>query len=152
MLFDINADGVKDRITWSDRGSTVAFVAMDLDGDGQINDGSELFGNAMQLASGENAVNGFEALNALDLNHDGRVDGGDPDWPRLLLWIDADHDGISQADELLSVTRSTLTGIETDYRWTGRRDAAGNVFGYQSNAYLGHGRRPIWDVFLRSVP
>jgi len=153
VWFDIDADGQVNRITWTAADSAVAFLARDRNGNGLIDDGSELFGNATLLHSGVRASNGFEALVELDANGDGLVSALDGEaWSVLLLWTDSDHDGVSQAGEIQSVAGSSVDAIETEYRWTGRRDAAGNLYAYQGRAYLDRARRPIYDVFFGLVP
>lgn len=150
--FDIDGDGWVNRITWTGRNSGVAFLAMDRNNNARIDNGAELFGNWTPLGSGERAANGFVALNEIDTNGDAVVNVLDEAWPSLLLWIDANHDGVSQPEELRSLAVSTVRGIETSYYWTGRRDSAGNFFRYQGIAYLDRGRRSIYDVYFRSVP
>ncbi|HEX2123397.1 MAG TPA: hypothetical protein VHL59_17330 [Thermoanaerobaculia bacterium] len=149
VLFDIDADGVKNRIGWTARGSDEAFLALDVDGNGRIDDGRELFGNAI-------AANGFEALRALDDNGDGAIDARDRIWPRLLLWRDADHDGLSTAAELTSVAATAIHSFDLGYAWTGRVDPHGNEFRYAAalSAISAGARvqRQLYDVFFVSVP
>jgi len=68
------------------------WLAMDRNGNGRIDDGAELFGSMTRLPNGGRARDGFEALAALDTNHDGRIDARDLAWSGLVLW--ADRDGI----------------------------------------------------------
>lgn len=65
---------------------------------------------------------------------------------------DANHDGVSQPEELRSIAVSPLEAIGTAHHWTGKRDSNGNLFGYQGFAFFRHARRPIYDVFFVSVP
>lgn len=58
MVFDLDADGSPDRTAWTAAGAQLAFLAGDRNGTGQIDDGSELFGNH----TWKGARNGFEAL------------------------------------------------------------------------------------------
>ena len=150
--FDLDADGVLNRTAWTARGSQIAFLALDRNGNGGIDDGRELFGTATMLQSGLLALNGFLALSEFDSNGDGVVDAVDAQWPSLLLWTDVNHDGLSQPEELRTVAASSIQGIGTEYRWTGRRDSHGNLFRYKGIAFFGHGRRPIYDVFFIGVP
>lgn len=146
--FDINADGRRDRIGWTRRGSSLAFLAFDRNGDGVINDGAELFGDATPSIHGGTAANGFEALAEADANHDGMIDANDPIWRDLLLWIDANHDGVSQPGELQHVAASPVTAIELAHHWTGRVDVSGNRFGYEGHVHVGKRVRSLYDIFF----
>lgn len=75
MLFDIDADGKPNRISWSAIGTGDAFLVLDRNTNGKIDNGCELFGNATPLASGAPAPNGYEALVELD----NEVFGGNED-------------------------------------------------------------------------
>lgn len=153
VLFDIDADGVKSRTGWIARGSEDAFLALDRDGDGRIGDGRELFGDATLLRNGTSAGNGFEALKELDDNGDGRIDSSDRVWTDLLLWHDADHDGVSTASELVALSTTTVAALHLDYHWTGRRDRHGNELRYQASLDLvPHGRRAVYDIFFIGLP
>lgn len=76
FYFDIDADGEEDEI--SRLGSGSGYLALDKNGDGIINDGSELFG----ATSG----NGFADLAQYDLDGNGWIDEGDPIWSKLKIW------------------------------------------------------------------
>src|SRR5205823_12603124 len=71
VLFDISNEGHVRRIGWTAAGAEEAFLCLDRNGDGQITNGSELFGNATPLKDGSLADNGFQALADFDDNHDG---------------------------------------------------------------------------------
>jgi hypothetical protein len=157
VLFDIDADGRPIRLAWTAVGAPMAFLALDRNNDGKIDDGSELFGNHTPLPSGSAAVNGFEALTQYDANHDGIIDGRDPVWSTLLLWTDLNHDGVSQPNEIASIGASEVTAISVTYRWTGRRDGSGNTFRYESTVWMKDiGKhpvpRPVYDIFFVGVP
>jgi hypothetical protein len=157
VLFDIQASGTPIRIGWTAAGADEAFLCLDRNGSGRIDDGSELFGTATRLKNGLRAPNGFVALAEYDDNHDGVIDEKDQIWPHLLLWRDLNHDGISQSSELTPVAGSDLTSISVDYHWTGRRDAMGNTFRYEAKAWLGKNKEtatpePVYDIFFVHVP
>jgi len=151
VSFDLNADGMPERTTWTAPDSTVAFLARDRNGNGTIDDGSELFGNHTP-GGGTAAANGFDALAILDANLDGRLNATDPGWSSLLLWTDRNHDARSDSSELQPISMSSITEISLDYRMIGRRDEHGNFFRYQGTVQLAHGVRPIYDVFFRVAP
>ena len=80
MLFDIDADGYSESVTWVSPEARDAFLFLDRNGNGIVDDGSELFGDATYLFSGEIAQHGYEALAEFDLfeyggNGDGVIDG-----------------------------------------------------------------------------
>ncbi|HEX9983858.1 MAG TPA: hypothetical protein VGF69_11380 [Thermoanaerobaculia bacterium] len=143
--FDLNADGRRDRITWTARDAELAFLALDRNGNGVIDDGSELFGNAAD-------ANGFAALARFDLDADGAITPVDPVWPSLLLWTDADHDGLSDAGELQPLRQSSVRELGLQYHSTMRRDRAGNVYRYQALARDARGAEPYYDIFFAPVP
>jgi hypothetical protein len=146
VSFDINAVGRKKTIGWTARGSEVGFLALDRNGNGLIDDGSELFGNGTSLRSGEKAENGFAALAQYDANGDGVIDASDPVWGRLLLWIDSNHNGISEPGELRHITDTSITAIELDYHAIARRDQFGNHFSYECRLREGRNSRSFYDV------
>jgi len=79
--FDLDSDGKKEEISML--GSTSAFLALDKNGNGEIDDGSELFGTS----SGD----GFKDLSAYDLDKNGWIDEADEVFDKLRLWqVNAD--------------------------------------------------------------
>ena len=76
FYFDIDADGELDEI--SQLGSKSGFLALDKNGDGVINDGSELFGTS----SGD----GFADLAKYDEDGNGWIDENDAIWSQLKIW------------------------------------------------------------------
>ncbi|HYK03530.1 MAG TPA: hypothetical protein VE974_17365 [Thermoanaerobaculia bacterium] len=156
VLFDIRATGERVLIGWTAAGDDQAFLCLDRNYNGTIDDGGELFGNAVTLKDGTPAPNGFVALAELDGNQDRVVDAGDEVWSQLLLWRDLNHDGISQAVELSPVDGSGVAAIGLEYHWTGRQDSSGNTFRYQSDVWIADvSNRPtprsVYDIFFVPV-
>jgi hypothetical protein len=141
VSFDIDADGAMERLSWTAAGSDVAFLALDRNRNGSIDNGAELFGDVV-------AANGWVALAELDGNRDSVMNASDPAWRDLLLWYDRDHDGRSNAAELVPIASSTITSIGTGYRWSGRRDPFGNMFRYAGEVTFVNGRRDAYDVYF----
>ena len=100
-------------------------------GNGSIDDGSELFGTATKLANGQNAANGYEALAQLDANGDGVIDSKDAAYSQLKVWVDANGDGVSQSGELKSLASLDIASINVNGDKTSVKDA-GNWIGMQS--------------------
>lgn len=151
VFFDVDADGDRDVVGWTPAASGVALLALDRNGNGTIDDGTELFGNYTPLANGDRALNGFEALRESDRNGDAVINAMDAVWKDLLLWTDRNHDGRSDRGELMPVSGSVLSAIDLRYHWANRRDPHGNRFRYGSLAQLtGGSMRPVYDVYLIS--
>ncbi|PKN32200.1 MAG: hypothetical protein CVU63_19990 [Deltaproteobacteria bacterium HGW-Deltaproteobacteria-20] len=122
--FSLTADGMHAKTDWPS--SATPWLVMDRNGNGRIDDGSELFGSASPLSAGRTASHGFEALAALDDNGDGVVDTNDAAWAMLMVWRDEDGSGMSDPAELRSVAETGLLSISLDYRVEPRCDARGN--------------------------
>jgi Ca2+-binding RTX toxin-like protein len=109
--FDHAGDGFREETGWV--GSDDGLLVLDRNGNGQIDDGRELFGNLTPLASGTAAGDGYEALAELDTNGDGRVDAGDPAWAQVRVWRDTDGDGVSTAEELHTLSAVGVAALAT---------------------------------------
>ena len=148
VRFDIDADGGPNVMAWTASGAEMAFLALDRNGNGTIDNGSELFGDHTVLASGKLARNGFEALGEYDTNGDGVIDAADPIWTQLSVWIDRNHDAISTADEMQRIDTTPITAIELSYHTSGRVDRSGNMFRYEALVHMGARTGPFYDVYF----
>jgi hypothetical protein len=158
VLFDLDGDGRPEHVAWTRPDSDDAFLAMDRNGNGRIDDGSELFGNhtpAHAERTGAKTLNGFEALRSLHgpgygpSTLDERIDAGDAAFTRLLLWHDANHNGVSEPGELTPAGRS-LAAIGIDYREKKRVDRFGNEFRQQGRlAWADGDEGVVYDVWLQ---
>ena len=157
VRFDINADGTLDLISWTAAESNDAFLAMDRNGNGKIDDGSELFGTATPLRAGGRAEHGYEALTELDDpaaggNGDRQMSDGDEAWSELYLWTDRDRDGICDQAELRTIASSNLVAIDLRFHESRRRDRYGNQFRYRSRAWIRAERKlhsiQTFDIFF----
>lgn len=96
-----------------------AFLAIDRNSNGRIDNGTELFGDQ------NGAANGFEELRKLDSNGDGRINRLDEGFNSLLLWRD-DGDGQTEDGELISLADGGINEISLGYRNVNQVAAGGN--------------------------
>jgi hypothetical protein len=128
VRFDMTGDGQTEATGWVSAGD--ALLVRDVDRDGAITHSGELFGERTVLADGRWAQDGFEALASLDSNADGQVDAKDAAFEQLMLWQDSNQDGLSQPDELVSLTEAGIAAIATGAQASSRLDA-GNWVGLE---------------------
>lgn len=145
--FDHDGNGFAERSGWVGAGD--GLLVRDLDGNGRISNGNELFGNATRLPNGDLARNGFEALRPLDSNGDGQVDNRDSGWRSLRVWIDRNADAATDAGELLSPEAVGVSSLLLAYSEADRLDGQGNRH-RQLGAYLtsSGARRELTDVWF----
>lgn len=94
---------------WPEAGAKGYFLALDQNSNGLIDLKDELFGQ------NEGAENGFEALRKHDANKDGVIDAKDPDFKKMVLWNDANGDGVSDKAELTK-TSKVIKSISLNYK------------------------------------
>ncbi|NRA44168.1 MAG: hypothetical protein HRU09_04325 [Oligoflexales bacterium] len=114
VKFDLDANGKAERTGWVD-GLDGAFLALDLNKNGKIDDGSELFGQSTILENGQKAAHGYEALAHYDANKDGKIDAKDPVFKDLVVWFDKNVDGVSQKHEIYSLQDRDVTALSVSY-------------------------------------
>ena len=125
--FDLDADGTEDEISMLGKGS--GFLALDKNGDGKINDGSELFGTK----SGD----GFGDLREYDSDGNGWIDENDDVFSKLKVWC-KDENG---KDILMDLKKADIGAIFLGEQQT--EFSLGGADGYRDGVIRSTG------VFLR---
>ena len=125
IYFDHDGNGFAENTGWV--GKDDGLLVRDINGNGQIDNGTELFGNNSVLSNGQKAANGFEALKDLDSNNDGVFNNQDTAWNEVKVWKDSNSNGIVDEGELLTMEQAGITGFDLNYQSQSRDDANGNA-------------------------
>jgi hypothetical protein len=144
------------KVSWTDPNYENGWLVLDRNGNGLIDNGTELFGNLTQQPPSQ-TPNGFAALAVFDLpenggNDNGLIDSGDAVYSKLRVWIDANHDGISQPNELKTLAELGIDHINLSYRAFPFVDRFGNQYRYQGMLWDGADKDAAYDVFLLNSP
>jgi hypothetical protein len=161
VRFDIDSDGDLDQVSWTERGSYVAFLAVDRNHDGRITSGRELIGDST-LPGVRTGPGALAALaHERGGERSGTIDQRHPFFFDVLLWIDANHNGISERTEMRAA-HQVLSAIALGFGYHHREDEHGNQSRYRGFVYVrgkvpehlasfdDNGlRRPMYDLCLR---
>jgi len=102
-LFDLNGNGTKENTGWTKANGDDAFLVIDKNNDGKINDISEMFGNA--------SIPGFTELAKYDSNKDNLINSLDSQFSLLKLWNDKNANGTVDAGEMTTIAANDNTPL-----------------------------------------
>lgn len=103
--FDVDGNGMRDDVSWTGQGD--GFLVIDRNGNGRVDDGSEL----SLHAEAHNARTSFAALGTLDSNRDGIISALDARFSKLKIWRDLNSNGVTDAGELLGLDDLGIVSI-----------------------------------------
>jgi hypothetical protein len=160
VQFDIAGDGDFEQMGWTAPGADNAFLALP-GPDGLVHNGKQLFGNFTPQPPSA-TPNGFLALAVYDDpanggNGDDVIDPRDAIFTSLRVWIDANHDGICQKEELHTLPSLGVNSLSLKYKQSDRTDQYGNVFRYRASVNpddpdASRVDRKAYDVFFVTLP
>jgi hypothetical protein len=135
--------------TWIETSKTVSatdgLLAIDRNGNGSIDNITELFGTETQ--------DGFQVLSTLDSNADGRIDAADTAWSTLRLWVDGNSNGRTDAGELHQLSDYDVTSLSLQTTPTPDLTIAGNAVVATSTFTRGDGSTgSVGAVFFDTIP
>ena len=115
VRFDMALDGRAYPTGWVGKGD--AFLAVDLNGNGKIDNAGELFGeySNAEILGPRTYKNGFEALGAYDSNRDGQVDIKDSGFAQLRVWFDRNQNGVSEKGELIPLNEANIKSLSLKF-------------------------------------
>lgn len=150
--FDLRATGEPQRVTWAGDGE--GFLALDLDGDGQITSGRELFGDRTTCGS-ERCADGAAALARHDDparggDGNGRIDARDAVFSALKVWVDRNRDGRSQPEELGSLDAHGIRALSLAPTYVDEELPGGKI-SLTLTVETDSGLRTAYDVWFDNV-
>jgi len=156
VLFDISGTGNLIQLGWTAKGANNGFLALP-GPDGEVHNGKQLFGNFTAQPVAPNP-NGFAALAVYDDpknggNGDGVIDARDAIFASLRIWVDLNHDGVSQPSELHTLPSVGVNSLSLKYREAARVDEYGNAFRFVAKVNPGESNgstveKKAYDVFF----
>lgn len=128
LVLDLNGDGVHliDNVYYDHDGDGIAnngqwvspedgLLVLDRNNNGNIDNGTELFGDHTPVDGGGRPSNGYAALATYDKNNDNIINEEDEIYNELKVWRDTNSDGISQNDELFTLSDLGINAIPLSY-------------------------------------
>ena len=146
------------QVSWPAQGSHDAWLVLDRNGNGMIDDFGEMFGNwtPQPTPPPGQERNGFLALAEYDKpenggDGDGWITDNDLVFRQLRVWQDSNHNGISEPSELRTLTSAGIKAISLRFEVSRRTDQYGNQFRYRSQIRStrdSDAGKVAYDVFL----
>ncbi len=142
------------QMSWTDQQFRNGWLVLDRNGNGKIDDLTELFGDLTPQPTGDDR-NGYVALTVFDDpmnggNGNGVIDPGDSVYDHLRVWIDANHNGVSEPSGMHTLRDLGIFRVDLKYTLSRYVDANGNQFRYRARIWDESGPQP--QCLLRRFP
>jgi serine-aspartate repeat-containing protein C/D/E len=141
--FDLFSTGTKNSVGWISRKD--GLLAIDNDGNGQIDNGNELFGGGVG--------DGFAKLDSFDTNRDGLVDANDQGFESLKIWRDGNSNGVTDRSELQALAVFGISSLNVEhiaYDQAAQLDKRGNILGERGSVNTIDGKSlDMIDVYFQ---
>lgn len=137
--FDLLGDGHRSPATWLNSGD--GFLAIDRNGNGRIDDGSELFAGRLPGES-------YQQLARYDRNSDGSVDAQEAAEGQIIVWTDVNRDGQTNDGEMFTFDTLGIQSISLQYSDRTKLEAGGFVTQISAVQYSNGSTGTIADIFL----
>ena len=152
VSFDATGSGTRIQMSWTAANWNGGFLALDRNGNGRIDNGTELIGGfSPQPSKPGQKLNGILALAVFDQpenggNKDGTIDSKDSIYSKLVVWVDRNHNGVSDPGELLTLEQAGIQSISLNYSQSAWTDIFGNRFQNRSQITRtgAQGKLPQW--------
>ena len=133
VAFDFFGTGNPIQTSWTSAGWNGGWLALDRNGNGRIDSGQELFSNVTPQPGLRSTYLGFKALAYYDNPHyggngDGWIDAQDSIYSKLRVWVDLNHNGVSEPSEMLTMSQAGIQAISVRYLPDNWADSFGNRF------------------------
>lgn len=140
-FFDLTANRFASRTAWIQPGA--AFLAVDENQDGIINNITELIGDETH--------EGFKELAKFDLDRDGKISAGEIERAGLVLWRDNNADGMTQPGELMGLAEMGITELGLNPQQLGRDSK--DVRLLAKSYYIRHGiKGGLYELDFLTLP
>jgi hypothetical protein len=149
--FDIDGDGTNEQVTWTMLNADTGFFWVDLNGNGKVDNGTELFGADTHINRLTRAANGFVALAQYDLqrnggNGDGVLSAADTVWQELKLWVDWNHNGAIDPGETSTMDDLHIQSIDLTSQPVNLSDPNGNYVLTYATVHGAPGYEDSWAL------
>ncbi len=111
--FDLDKNGFAEKTAWIKNND--GFLAIDLNQNGIIDNGGELFGDQFIMPDGNISSTGFEALISLDEDSNNKIDKNDTVFEKLYVWFDNNRNGLTDDNELKTLAELNVSYIDLSY-------------------------------------